>query len=244
MAINNTKIFEVLTKDGWLEHSKLSKETKILQLRKSSITSLVWQSSKILNKTFNFNNFFCLDAKLEGSSIVSYPYLVGLYLTNGWFSSCYCYLTLPSKFLSKAIRALNSENSAYTVFFVKNGQAIIRIEDSLLNAHLSCHINRKIDYKFLDWSYECRTKLLDGLIQTDCQFKERDLDVIQAICISLGKKSIIDRKNSTISVFEESTFNNQKINHSFKFAGDVLNQDIFIPVMRQKSSFSIITGIV
>ena len=147
-------------------------------------------------------------------------YMIGWWLTDAWphkdgkacmFSQC------KPKTITKLREALNNSDCKYSEYIRKGKKAnhkdehTFYVTGNLANHLLTEYHDRELCWSMLNWSYESRLELLDGLIDGDgsrdisrgysevfWSLKKNRLDIVQALCMTLNIRSHIDYKKGCV----------------------------------------------
>lgn len=156
---------------------------------------------------------------LEGVNI-SNAYLIGWWLTDAWIhqdgKACMFSQSKP-KTLKKLKTALYQNDCHYSEYIKKSNdinhkdEHTFYVTGNLANYLIKYFPKRKLTYDVLNWDFQSRYNLLEGLLDGDgsrdkgrgysevfWSKNKKRLDIVQAICLSLNIRSHIDYKKGCV----------------------------------------------
>lgn len=167
----------------------------------------------------SWSKVFPLASKLSSGKNVKDAYLVGWWMTDAWVhgdgKACMFSQSKP-KTLEKLKTALENAICSFSEYTKKpkkenhNVEHTFYVKGNLADYLLSEFNDRKITYDVLTWDYDSRFNLLEGLLDGDGSRREKQysevfwsknnerLDVVSALCTSLGIRNYIDCKKGCV----------------------------------------------
>ena len=162
---------------------------------------------------------FPLASKLEGGVYVNNAYMIGWWMTDAWLhgdgKACMFSQSKPEK-LQKLVNALSSSDCKFSEYIKKAKKETHQDEHTFyvignLSEYLISNFkDRSIGYDVLGWDYQSRFNLLEGLLDGDGSRDEKRhsetfwsnkterLDVVSALCTSLGIRNHIDYEKGCV----------------------------------------------